>query len=159
RSKIGAYAHESVNMADRRVLTLLPTSSTVIANMIGTGVFTTTGLMAGMGAQGGDILLAWLLGGLVAFCGALCYGEVGANLPHSGCEYYYLSRVLHPSLGFISGCVSLIVGFAAPVAASAIALNLYLGRVIEQWPVRIMAATTILLIALLHAYDLRIGSR
>ena len=95
-------------MANRRVLTLTPASVTVIANMIGTGIFTTTGLMAGMGASGGDILLAWLLGGVIAICGALCYGEIGANLPHSGGEYYYLSRLLHPSLGFISGVVSLL---------------------------------------------------
>ena len=84
----------------------------VVANMVGTGVFTTTGLMAGMGAAGGDILLAWLLGGMIAFCGALCYGEVGANLPHSGGEYYYLSRLIHPALGFMSGFVAIIVGFA-----------------------------------------------
>lgn len=127
--------------------------------MIGTGVFTTTGLMAGMGASGGDIVLAWLLGGVIAICGALCYGEIGANLPHSGGEYYYLSRLLHPSLGFISGGVSLIVGFAAPIAASAIALHLYISRVFPGWPVRSMAAGTILLLALLHAYDLKIGSR
>jgi basic amino acid/polyamine antiporter, APA family len=144
---------------DRRVLTLVPASATVIGSMIGTGVFTTTGLMVGMGSAGGDIVLAWLLGGLVALCGALCYGEVGANLPESGGEYYYLSRLLHPSVGFMSGCVSLVVGFAAPIAAAAIAMNLYLARVISGWPVPIMAAVTILLVSLLHAYDLRIGSR
>ena len=143
---------------DRRVVTLVPASATVIGNMIGTGVFTTTGLMVGMGAAGGDIVLAWLLGGIVAFCGALCYGEVGANLPESGAEYYYLSRLLHPSLGFVSGCVSLVVGFAAPIAAAAMAMNLYLGQVFEGWPARVMAAGTILVLALLHAYDLRIGS-
>ncbi len=143
---------------DRRVVTLLPASATVIGNMVGTGVFTTTGLMVGMGAAGGDIVLAWLLGGIVAFCGALCYGEVGANLPHSGGEYYYLSRLLHPSLGFVSGCVSLIVGFAAPIAAAAMAMNLYLGQVFEGWPAQAMAAGTILVLALLHAFDLKIGS-
>src|SRR5438093_13529654 len=69
---------------DRRVLTLVHASATVIANMIGTCVFTTTGLMVGMGAAGGDILLVWLVGGIVALCGALSYGEIGANLPESG---------------------------------------------------------------------------
>src|SRR5262245_62724336 len=103
--------------------------------MIGTGVFTTTGFMAQTGAGGGDILMAWTLGGLIALCGALCYGEVGANLPHSGGEYYYLSRLLHPSVGFMSGFVSIIVGFAAPTAAAAIALNLYVGRGLEGWVV------------------------
>ena len=143
---------------NRRVLTLVPASAIVIANMIGTGVFTTTGLMVGMGAGSGDIVLAWLIGGFVAFCGALCYGEVGANLPQSGGEYHYLSRLLHPSLGFMAGCVSLVVGFAAPIAAAAMAMNLYLGQAVEGWPVRVMAAGTILVLALLHAYDIRIGS-
>jgi len=127
--------------------------------MIGTGVFTTTGLMAEMGAGSGDILLAWLLGGVIAVCGAFCYGEVGANLPHSGGEYYYLSRLLHPAVGFMSGVVSLVVGFAGPIAAAALALNLYVERVIADWPVRASAATMIVALSLLHAYDLRLGSR
>jgi basic amino acid/polyamine antiporter, APA family len=140
-------------------LTLTAASVTVVANMIGTGVFTTTGLMAGMGASSGDILLAWLMGGLIALCGALCYGEVGANLPHSGGEYYYLSRLLHPAVGFMSGAVSLVVGFAAPIAASAIALNLYVATVVPKWPVPQMAALTIIVLSLLHGLDLHIGSR
>ena len=69
------------------------------------------------GARGGDILLAWLIGGLLALFGALCYGELGANMPESGGEYHYISRIIHPSLGFLSGWISLIVGFSAPIAA------------------------------------------
>ena len=127
-------------MSNRRTLGLTAASVTVVANMIGTGVFTTTGLMAEKGATSGDILLGWLIGGVIALCGALCYGEVGANLPHSGGEYYYLSRLLHPALGFISGVVSLVVGFAGPIAASSIALNLYIATVVPNWPVSVMAA-------------------
>jgi len=126
--------------------------------MIGGGVFTTTGLMVEMGARSGDVMVAWLLGGLIALCGALCYGEVGANMPHSGGEYYYLSRLFHPAVGFMSGAVSVLVGFAAPIAASSIALNLYLAKVIPLWPTSIMAAATVLILALLHGMDLHIGS-
>src|SRR5438874_2136733 len=115
-------------VAERRVLTLIPAAAIVISSMIGTGIFTTTGLMIGMGVSSREILLGWLIGGIIALCGALCYGELGANLPHSGGECYYLSRLLHPSLGFMAGCVSMIVGFAAPVAASAMAMHLYLAR-------------------------------
>ena len=143
----------------RRLLTLIPASSIVISSMIGTGIFTTTGLMAAMGAGGGDILLAWLLGGIVALCGALCYGEIGANLPGSGGEYYYLSRLLHPSPGVISGWVSLVVGFAAPIAASAMAMHLYVARIVPGWPVRSMAVLTILLLSILHSFDVRLGGR
>ncbi|HXI91508.1 MAG TPA: amino acid permease, partial [Blastocatellia bacterium] len=143
----------------RRLLTLIPASSIVISSMIGTGIFTTTGLMVAMGAGGGDILLAWLLGGIVALCGALCYGEIGANLPGSGGEYYYLSRLLHPSLGVISGWVSLVVGFAAPIAASAMAMHLYVARIVPGWPVRSMAVLTILVLSILHSFDVRLGGR
>jgi basic amino acid/polyamine antiporter, APA family len=146
-------------VSDRRTLTVTAATVTVIANMIGTGVFTTTGLMAGNGAGSGDILLAWVIGGVVALCGALCYGEVGANLPHSGGEYYYLSRLIHPSLGFMSGSVSLVVGFAGPIAASAIAMNLYVETVFPQWPVSAMAALVVLVLSLLHGLDLHLGSR
>jgi APA family basic amino acid/polyamine antiporter len=115
--------------------------------------------MAGMGARSGDILLAWLLGGLLALCGALCYGELGANMPESGAEYYYISRVLHPALGFLSGWVSLIVGFSAPIAAASMAMHIYVAQVFSDWPVRIMAVVTILIFSVLHAYDLRLGAR
>jgi APA family basic amino acid/polyamine antiporter len=146
-------------VSNRRRLTLTAASVTVVANMIGTGVFTTTGLMAERGAGSGDILLAWLLGGIIALCGALCYGEVGANLPHSGGEYYYLSRLLHPALGYMSGAVSLVVGFAAPIAAASMLLNSYLATVFTNWPVSLMGAVTVVVLASLHALDLHLGTR
>lgn len=148
-----------VDEEKRRTLGLIPVSAIVVSNMIGTGIFTTTGIMIEMGAGGGDILLGWLLGGVIAFCGALCYGEIGAGLPDSGGEYHYLSRLLHPALGFVSGCVSLVAGFAAPIAAAAMAMGLYMSKVIPNWPVRTMAIATILILSLLHAYDLRLGGR
>ncbi len=150
---------ESISENKRRVIPFTSAVAIVVSSMIGTGIFTTTGLMVSMGATGGDILIAWAVGGAVALCGALCYAEIGANLPASGGEYHYLSRLLHPALGFMSGCVSLIVGFAAPIAAAAMAMHLYLARIIAGWPVEAMAAATILLLSLLHAYDVRLGSR
>lgn len=127
--------------------------------MIGTGIFTTTGLIVGFGAADGDVLLAWVIGGVVSLCGALCYGELGASLPHSGGEYHYLSRLIHPAVGFMSGCVSLVAGFAAPIAASAMAMHFYFRSIVPDWPVPIMAAFTIAILAALHAYDLGLGSR
>lgn len=150
---------EPESQSARRVLSLIPASSIVVASMVGTGIFTTTGLMIQMGAGGGDVLLAWLLGGVVALCGALCYGEIGANLPRSGGEYFYLSRLLHPALGVMSGWVSLVVGFAAPIAASAMAMHLYLARIVPHWPVRSMAVLTIILLSVLHSFDVRLGGR
>lgn len=144
---------------NRRIIGTHTGVAIVVSTMVGTGIFTTTGFMAGMGARGGDILLAWLIGGLLALCGALCYGELGANMPESGAEYYYISRIIHPSLGFLSGWVSFIVGFSAPIALAAMLMHIYLAEVIAGWPVRLMAVLTITVLSLLHAYDLRLGAR
>jgi APA family basic amino acid/polyamine antiporter len=111
-----------------RKLGLFPVTNIVIANMIGAGIFTTSGLL--MSDLDNPLLLVflWLVGGVIALSGALCYGEIGASIPEAGGEYAFLSRLYHPILGFLSGWVSFIVGFSAPIAASAIGFSEYLYR-------------------------------
>lgn len=98
----------------------------VIANMIGTGVFTSLGFQVGSLPSPFVLCLLWALGGLVALCGALSYCELAAAFPQSGGEYNFLSKTFHPALGFASGFVSVAVGFAAPIALVAMALSAYL---------------------------------
>ena len=100
----------------------------VIANMIGTGVFTSLGFQVADIPSAFPIVLLWVLGGVAALCGALVYGELGTALPRSGGEYHLLSRIMHPVLGFLSGWVSATVGFAAPTALAAIAFSTYLSN-------------------------------
>ncbi|MBF8296966.1 MAG: amino acid permease [Bacteroidetes bacterium] len=111
-----------------RKLGLFPLTNIVIANMIGAGIFTTSGLL--MSDLGNPVLMIvlWIAGGVIALCGALCYGELGAAIPQAGGEYAFLSRLYHPLLGFLSGWVSFIVGFSAPIAASSIGFSEYLAR-------------------------------
>ncbi len=97
----------------------------VVANMIGTGVFTSLGFQVGDLPSGFVIVCLWVVGGIVALCGALCYGELAAALPRSGGEYHFLSRVYHPILGFLAGFTSATVGFAAPTALAAMAFGSY----------------------------------
>ncbi len=97
----------------------------VIANMIGTGVFTSLGFQLLEIQSGFVILMLWAVGGLSALCGALCYAELGAALPRSGGEYNFLSQIYHPMAGFISGWVSATVGFAAPTALAALTFGSY----------------------------------
>lgn len=98
----------------------------VIASMVGAGVFTTSGfLLADLGSPAW-VLAAWALGGVVAACGALCYGALARALPGSGGEYHYLARAVHPVAGLLAGWVSLLAGFAAPAAAAALGLQAYL---------------------------------
>ncbi len=96
--------------------------------MIGAGIFTTSGLLMKDLHQPVVMLALWLFGGLIALCGALSYGELGAAFPQAGGEYAFLSRLYHPILGFLSGWVSFFVGFSAPIAAWAIAFSEYLTR-------------------------------
>ncbi len=98
----------------------------VVANMVGTGVFTSLGFQVGDLPSGFPILLLWVLGGLLSFCGAVCYAELSAMMPRSGGEYHLLRESWHPLVGFLSGWVSMTVGFAAPVAAAAMATGAYL---------------------------------
>ena len=142
-------------------------TSIVVANMIGAGIFTTSGLLI---TQLGDpilMLALWMLGGMLALFGALSYSELGATFPEAGGEYTFLSRIFSPLAGFLSGWVSFIVGFSAPVAASALAFSEYLMRTVPgafreemQGPaMKAMAAGIILLFTLLHSLGMRSGAR
>ena len=99
--------------------------SVIIANMIGTGVFTSLGFQLQDLRAGFPILLLWGLGGVAAFAGALSYAELGAALPRSGGEYSLLREIYHPAAGFVSGWISSTVGFSAPVALAAITFSAY----------------------------------
>jgi APA family basic amino acid/polyamine antiporter len=111
-----------------RKLGLFPATNIVVANMIGAGIFTTSGLlMAGLNNPLLMIIL-WIAGGIIALCGALAYGELGAAMPGAGGEYLFLSKLYNPLFGFLSGWVSFIVGFSAPIAASAIGFTEYFFR-------------------------------
>jgi APA family basic amino acid/polyamine antiporter len=96
----------------------------VIANMVGTGVFTSLCFQLLDIQSGFVILMLWALGGLAAVCGALTYAELGAALPRSGGEYNFLSRIYHPAIGFVSGWVSATIGFAGPTALAAMTFAL-----------------------------------
>jgi basic amino acid/polyamine antiporter, APA family len=78
--------------------------------------------------------LLWVAGGIIALCGAISYGELGANMPGAGGEYLFLSKVYSPVAGFLSGWVSFIVGFSAPIAASAIGFSAYFIRAFPSFP-------------------------
>ncbi|MDJ0879421.1 MAG: amino acid permease [Halieaceae bacterium] len=105
-------------------------AAVVIANMIGTGVFTSLGFQLVELESGFVLMMLWAVGGLAALCGALSYAELGAALPRSGGEYNFLTEIYHPAAGFISGWVSATVGFAAPTALAALTFGSYLASVI-----------------------------
>jgi basic amino acid/polyamine antiporter, APA family len=124
--------NNSLTQLLERKLGLFAVTSIVISNMIGAGIFTTSGLLMGDLKNPKVMVLLWMFGGMLALCGALSYGILGAAYPQAGGEYLFLSRLYHPLLGFLSGWVSFIAGFSAPIAASAIGFSEYFVRACPQ---------------------------
>jgi len=149
----------------------------VMANMVGTGVFTTSGFIMEALGDPVTVLLCWVVGGILALSGALCYGELGAMFPAAGGEYVYLRESLGRLTGFLSGWISLIVGFSAPIAAAAVAFASYFFQVFPGvlpsqqgkplidlgWltmpPLSLLAVSIILMFSLIHSQGLPLGNR
>jgi len=157
----------------QRKLGLFPSTNIVIANMIGAGIFTTSGLlMAGLNDPVLMIVL-WAVGGVIALCGALSYGELGAAMPGAGGEYLFLSKLFHPLFGFLSGWVSFVVGFSAPIAASAMGFSEYFLRAVPVLPEwlsgvgimnekvtgKLISISVILIFTFIHYRGIKTGAR
>src|SRR5271154_5767806 len=136
-ARLGIFSSLSVKSpAPKQAVSTWPAAALVVSNMIGTGVFMSLGWqVAGFTKPDGSsllsgsvlpIMLVWIVGGVLALCGALCYAELATALPRSGGEYNFLSRIYHPMVGFCTGLSSASVGFAAPMAVSAIFFGKYL---------------------------------
>ncbi len=145
-------------MSKTNKLDLKAGTGLVVANMIGAGVFLSTGFMA-QDMPPTHILAAWVVGGVLAICGARAYAEVARLVPHSGGEYRYLSTLMHPSIGAVAGWASLVVGFAAPVAIDALAAGAFvraLGLDIEP---RLTGTVLVLALTATHVVGLRSSAR
>lgn len=157
----------------QRKLGLFPATNIVVANMIGAGIFTTSGLlMAGLN----DpllMLILWAVGGIIALFGALSYGELGAAMPGAGGEYLFLSKLYHPLYGFLSGWVSFMVGFSAPIAASAMGFSEYFTRAVpgftrgiadagfmsEAVTAKLISVSVIVIFTFIHYRGIKTGAR
>src|SRR2546425_5265154 len=142
----------------RRTVGFVTASSIVIANIIGTGIFTSLGFQLADIQSGFPLLLLWVVGGIAALCGALSYGELSAALPRSGGEYHFLSKIYHPAVGFMAGFVSAIVGFAAPIALAAMAFGKYFQGVFNFGSPVLLSFVLVWMVALFHFGNLRLGS-
>lgn len=130
----------------------------VIANMVGAGVFLSTGFMAqSLGPE--LILFAWVLGAFLALCGAIAYAEVARLVPRGGGEYRYLSVLTHPALGYLAGWASLLVGFSAPTALDALAAGAFARAVVPSLDPLIVAACLIVGLTAIHALGLHLSAR
>ncbi len=133
----------------------------IVGNVIGAGTFTVSGLMLGRVGHPGTVMLLWVAAGLVMLFGACCYGALARQMPESGGEYLFLSRIFHPALGCLAGWVSLLVGFSAPIALCAYAI----GEYTSHWGMgdyltpRVVGSCLIVLVTFLHSLGSRQGLR
>lgn len=132
----------------------------VVASMIGAGVFTTSGFALGDLGTPDRVMLAWLVGGGLALCGALSYGALARRMTESGGEYLFLSRAIHPVAGFLAGWVSLLAGFTGAIAFAATAFEVYVlpASVRPAWlPSDTVAICAVLVCGSLHGRQRRAG--
>ncbi|MFL3005778.1 MAG: APC family permease [Candidatus Neomarinimicrobiota bacterium] len=146
-----------VALKKRRHLSIWTAASFIIASMIGTGVFTSLGYQLVDIQSIFPLIMLWVVGGIIALCGALSYSELATIYPRSGGEYHLLSIIIHPSIGFAAGIVSATVGFTAPSVLASMALGNYLSPLIPFIDPIIIALVVIISIHTLHMTNFRWG--
>jgi len=157
----------SAASAVRPTVSTITATAIVVADMVGVGVFTSLGFQVKDIPSGFALLLLWVVGGIVALCGAAAYSELAAMFPRSSGEYNFLARSYHPAVGFLAGWLSATVGFAAPIALAAMAFAEYFKAVVPgfsilglgaTWSTTLIALVAVWLIALVHLRGIRHGS-
>jgi APA family basic amino acid/polyamine antiporter len=146
----------------RREIGLFTAVMLVVGNTIGTGIFTTSGFIIKELKDPGALLLVWILGGLIALFGAISYAELGKMFPRAGGEYTFLRESFGEVFGFLAGWISLIVGFSAPIAATAIAFSKYFLELLHlqtfEVNSKLLAILVILFLSFVHMQKIKIGA-
>ena len=127
----------------------------VVGSMVGTGVFTSLGFQLLEFESGFALMLLWAVGGLCAFCGAVCYCELAAAIPRSGGEYSFLRAVFHPAVGFVGGWISFTIGFSATAALVAMTFGAYTAAGVPWVNPQLAGIGLILVVTALHSYSHR----
>ena len=144
--------------SENKNISFYTAASLVIAAMVGTGVFTSLGYQLVNIQSTFSILALWVIGGIIAFFGALIYSELGLALPRSGGEYHLLSKIIHPSIGFSAGIISSIVAFSAPAVICAMACENYIKAVFPILDFYPIGAFVIILFHFLHMRSVKYGT-
>jgi basic amino acid/polyamine antiporter, APA family len=139
-------------------ITWLTATSIVVADMVGVGVFTSLGFQVKDITSGFALLALWIVGGVVAMCGAICYAELALMFPRSSGEYNFLRRIYHPAFGFMAGFLSATVGFAAPTALAAMAFGVYFKSIIPGVNPLLPGLAVVWIISLVHLRGMQYGS-
>ena len=149
----------------KRTLGLASATTIVVASMIGVGVYTTSGFTLAALQDPTQVVLAWMIGGMISICGAIGYSSLAAKFQDSGGEYLFLTKTVHPAAGVMAGWVSMLAGFTGAIAAAAIGIEEYLEPVIlsvcnlERIPDKSLAIFSIAIATTLHCTGVRFAAR
>src|SRR3982751_7029403 len=143
-----------------RQLGLFGASMAVIGGIVGAGIFINPYLVAQRVPTGPLILLAWLVGGVIALIGGAIYAELAARLPVVGGQYAYLRQALHPGVAFVYGWVLLLVIQTGGMAAVAVTFARYFLE-LTHWPINdsLVAASALALLTIINCLGVKAGSR
>ncbi|MEZ6116874.1 MAG: amino acid permease [Pirellulaceae bacterium] len=132
----------------------------IVANMIGAGVYTTSGFAVAALGRPLDVLLVWGIGGAIAIAGAICYGGLARQLVQSGGEYLFLAHGVHPLAGFMAGWISLLAGFTGAIAYAAVTFTNYVALQ-ERTPSTNSWIASVLILActLIHFFRTESGAK
>src|SRR3954453_19379523 len=144
----------------RRQIGVRTAAALVVGEVIAVGIFLTP---AGMAKALGSplwLLVVWLTMGVMALCGALCYGELSARYPEAGGGYVYLREAYGPAVAFMFGWMAFLVMDPGLTAALAVGLATYAGYGLKLSPlgIKVVAVATIIVVALINIRGVRLGA-
>jgi len=115
-----------------RSLTRFDATMLIIGNMIGIGIFTTTGYVAGYINSSILLLFVWVIGAVYSYCGAITYAELSTRFPVSGGDFHYLKTAYHPLIGFLFGWSTFTVTYTGSVATIAVGFATYFQNLLPK---------------------------
>ena len=158
-TELSSTAYQDSRLLDIPSVSAMTAVTLAVADMIGIGVFTSLGFQVAAIPSPFAVIMLWVVGGIAALAGALCYAELSAMFPRSGGEYNLLSRIFNPAVGFLAGWVSATVGFAAPIALAAMAFGSYFAGVVPGAPPLLLGLAVVWLVSLVHLSGVQLGAK
>lgn len=145
--------------AQRRLIGLWSATGICVASMIGSGIFAVTGIVGAELVSASNLMLAWIIAGVLALAGALTIGELGAMRPKAGAQYAVVFETLGPIWGYLNGMITLFIGYIAAMAAIALVAGDYIEDLAPWTEVRTTATVILCGLGFIHAITVIGGKR
>ncbi len=143
----------------RRLIGLWSATGICVASMIGSGIFAVTGIVGADLVSTSNLMLAWIIAGVIALAGALTIGELGAMRPKAGAQYAVVFETLGPVWGYLNGMITLFIGYIAAMAAIALVAGDYIEELAPWTEVRTTATVLLCGLGFIHAITVVGGKR